>query len=282
MKKIIFFLLLVNVSFINPFFTYAQSEINWSVTDHPPYMIIDGTEKGLGSADLLRDFFIERMPEYTHYQKIVNNPRFMAEAKSGNNWCHPFLLKTDEREEFLYYSTPLSILLPNQLIIHRNNILFSENRNSISLEEVFKNKKYSGIIEQERAYGKNIDALINKYESVGSFTKEQIPVDNILNMLLLGRVDYTINYTEIIQYFSRELQIEDQYISIPIREEPAIQLVYFSCPKTPWGLKVINRINEIFDEEKNNPEYIKLITEMWVDDNSSRILKETYNELLLK
>jgi uncharacterized protein (TIGR02285 family) len=124
--------------------------------------------------------------------------------------------------------------------------------------------------------------LINKYEYDANFSREYLQVDSILNMLKLNRVDYTINYIEIIQYFARELQIEDQFISIPVQEERTVQLVYFACPRTPWGLRVINRINEIFMEEKYSPEYKKMITETWVDEKSSQILKETYEELLLK
>ncbi len=275
-------LILLLIFFIQTSSGLAKENITWFAGDFPPFFIHTGPSKGKGTINAIVNFYKERMPEYEHSHIEANMPRFMKQAQDGEQWCHPWLLKTPEREKFLYYSIPITLALSNHLIIKKSKLSSFGEGNAVALAEILKNNQFTGRVVKGRSYGKKIDALIEQHQA--DFKIKQVIQEDtsLLKMILHERIDYTINYPPLAEYAAHTFRAQGKFISIPIKEAPAIQPAYVGCDKTLWGRKVIDRINEIARKERNSLQYRQLVTELWLDENSSRILQESYDELMFQ
>ena len=259
----------------------AKEIINWYHSNSPPFVILRGLEQGKGTIDMIIAFYQKRMPEYNHRDLMSNLPRFVYNVKNREKWCHAWMLKTPEREKFLYYSDPVSLVLPNHLIIKKEKFSAIDNKQIVSLENIFKKSKLKGRLIRSRSYGKKIDLLINQYKNSSNIKLVTQKEKQILEMLLLNRIDYTITYPVTAEYWAYQLNANEKLLIIPIEETQAVNKGYISCAKTAWGQKVIQRINQIVQKEKYNPEYRKLVTELWLSSNASKRMQKFYDQLLL-
>jgi len=148
-------------------------------------------------------------------------------------------------------------------------------------ENVLRNFDLKGVLGRERAYGETIDNLLVRYESDANIDRIEMEVTNILELLLLKRIDFTIDYSEVFHYTSKSYARGNNIISLPIIEETSIKKVYLACPKTEWGKQVINRINQILAEIKTEEEWIKIVAESWLDEKARINSREAYNQIIL-
>ena len=279
MRYLYLFILMVVFSIGNHL--SAKETIKWYKSDSPPSFILEGPMKGKGSKDLLVKYYQERMPIYEHKNILSNLTRFMTQVKKGENWCHPRLLKTAEREKFLYYSKTVTLSLPNHLIVNKTKLNIFDANIPVSLEKIFQNKELKGRLFRERSYGIKIDPLIKLYKSNPNLKLVTKKEKNLFKMLLLGRIDYTINYPTTVEYIAFNLKASGKLMSIPLKETIAVRKAYFGCTKNSWGKKVSDQINIILESVKKKPEYRKLVTEVWLDENASRILNRHYDQMIL-
>ncbi|MBF0280437.1 MAG: TIGR02285 family protein [SAR324 cluster bacterium] len=260
----------------------AKEIIHWYQSDSPPFIILRGPDKGTGSIDSVIKFFQERIPQYEHKNALSNLVRFEKQAKNGENWCHAWLLKTAEREKFLFYSDPATLVLPSHLIIKKENLALFGSQNQVSLEKIFKNKRIKGRVARSRSYGKKIDSLIERYKDVSNLKLVSQKEIQVLKMLLLDRIHYTINYPVVADYLAHQFNAAEKFISIPLKETQDIKKGYIGCARTPWGRQVIDQINQVLKKERTSQLYRKMVTELWLDRNSSRILNTHYDRIMFE
>jgi uncharacterized protein (TIGR02285 family) len=260
----------------------AIETIKWYKSNSPPSFILNGPMKGKGSIDLLVKFYQERMPDYNHQNILSNLPRFIKMVKKGDSWCHPRLLKTEERQQYLYFSEPITLSLPNHLIVSKSNLTSFTFKQPIALEAIFQAAHLKGRLFRQRSYGEKIDPIIKRYKNSLNLKFVTQKEMNLFKMLLLGRIDYTINYPNTAEYIAYNLNASGRLTSLPIKEAKSIKQAYFGCAKSPWGRQVINRINAILLKKRNSQEYRDLVSEVWLDKNSSETIKKYYDQLMLE
>ncbi len=95
----------------------AKEKITWMVLDWPPWIMLEGEDKGKGRFNYILKEAQENLPEYEHVNVKMNWARFWHEVENKKNVCYVFGLKTGKRGDLVYYSEPHTFVLPNAIIM---------------------------------------------------------------------------------------------------------------------------------------------------------------------
>lgn len=266
-----------------------EETITWYRADFPPSTILRGIDAGAGFGDKINAFVISKMPDYNHLFVEAGPQRIEYALEKKDLVCCATLYKTKEREKYTKFSVPALVVLPNGLIIKKADKKrfdpYLNEEKKIVLDQLLKEKQVSIGIATGRKYSGNLDEMLAEYsESPALLKRSGVDVfQGLLEMLLLGRVDGIIGYPVEARYLSRKSNREDEILFLPIAETTdSYTLGYFGCPDTPWGNRVIRRVDEVLLKYRDTPEVLGFYAE-WLDgltvesyqDISRRALQST-------
>ncbi|KPA10645.1 hypothetical protein MHK_009151 [Candidatus Magnetomorum sp. HK-1] len=278
-KKIViigFFYILVCLAYAQ-----ANDKITWLVTNWPPWMILEGNDQGKGRFNHILLEAHKNMNHYQHETLKMNWSRFWADVSEGQHICNIFAYKTPDREKIVYFSEPHTFVLPNAIIMKKENIKKLGHPKSYSIVKLLQDKRFKGIIEKTRSFSQGLDKILEKHKPGSNLTRKAAQPDSFIKMLYDDRIDYTIEYPIVASYLDQKHNPTPNLISsIPIEELPAYNIVHMACPKNEWGKKVIDDWNTVFRKLKRTEEYRK-ITEMGhIDERELNIIRENYDNFL--
>lgn len=262
---------------------HAPDEIVWYRADFPPVTIPFGTDAERGFFDQVMNFVIKGLADYKHNFHTANFKRIMSEIKNGENVCCPSLYKTEAREEFVSFSLPAMVVLPNGIIINEKNLLkiapYVNENGQISLSELLLDTDLILGISNGRIYSNGIDEIIEQHSGKNIYTRSGDDVfQGLMSMLYLGRVDYIIGYPTEAGYFSKKQKQYKDYMFFPIAENKIpFTLGYVGCPKTEWGQEVIQRIDAVLKEHRHTDEFLGFY-ESWLDDSTKKLHRSIATE----
>lgn len=223
---------------------HANNNVTWRVVDWAPFYILDGEYKGQGLFDELIKVIANEVPESNHKRQPMNTKRVFIEMGKGESVCHPSALKETEA----YLSLVNSFLLPHKDIYNKNKPQYFSG-SEVILKSLILNQALTAGIYPGR-YTEKLNQIVD-----GNIYKKsmyQLPhYKSLLGMLFAGRVDYIIEYPAVAQFFHQQKPETGDFNSVSIQESNNLPFVpvYFACPKTPWGEKMITKINEILIKE---------------------------------
>ena len=267
MRKCLFFLVVI---FMSTCSAGAQETLTWLAVHWPPIQILDGDDRGQGRFDALLDIYQKNLPQYEHKTIVINWGRFWTELQEGNSQiCNMFAIKTPDREEYTEFSRAISWALPLRVIMRKDTIEKLGNPESLSIINLLEQSDLKGIIVKKRSYYSILDQHFRDHGA--NIQKLAIADKNIIQMLLAGRTDYTIEYPFVVNYLSREFEksYTTELGSIAIEESPEGSSTYIACPKTDWGRKVIRDLDRVLDQVIPTPEYLQIM-QMWHFDPRER------------
>jgi len=281
MKKIIITLGLIL------FFTFdlgAKEAITWQVVHWPPFQILKGPDKGRGEFDALLEMYKVNLPQYEHKTIRMNWARFWDEIKEGKKICNMFAIKTDERAGYALFSKPLSMGLPLRVMMRDSSIETLGSRNPISIVTLLKDKRFNGIFIDKRSYYAVMDKILGEYASLPTVKMLAIPSESVLQMILAGRADYTLEYPRIANYITSKIQTEhDAKIeSIAVTELQSFAQSCLACPNNDWGEKVIKDFDKMLDRVKRTPEYLKILQMYYTDPKDLEDIRQGFEKIILK
>jgi uncharacterized protein (TIGR02285 family) len=261
----------------------AKETIDWMTVDWPPVMILDGEDKGKGRFDILLQLYQDNLPQYNHQSSLNNFTRYWHSAKNGQPTCNILALKNSERQEYMHYSIPSAITLPNSIIMKQDSFVKLGSPSSYSLVDLILDKRFLGILESGRSYSTQIDVLLKKHQEASNLIQGVNSAKQLLQMLELGRVDYIIEYPYISGYLrSKHMSQTPKFSSIAIKEIPLYYFVHTACPKTDWGKKVIDAVNKILLKIRPTAEY-RAANELWYfSDREIQLIRQVYDTEFLK
>ena len=261
-----------------PFILFS-SEIVWVHYNIPPVYILNGKYKGEGYKELAEKEIMSHFKEYNSSIKILPISRVFYEMKHHQNMCTG-VLKTNKREEFLYFSKALNILMPNGLIIRSEDYEKVKpyiKNNELNLEKFVKKSNFKIAVLPTRTYGKVIDSVIQKYKN------KMLKIYNFkdyLEMLKYKRFDAFFGYPTTIMYNSLIKQFNpDEFRYIKIKGNN-FNIGYIACSKSEFSKKFITKINKYIINHRTNSllkYYLK-----WLDKNSADCVKKHAKEIFEK
>ncbi|SHO52364.1 TIGR02285 family protein [Desulfopila aestuarii] len=276
-------LVLAMLGIVWPCITLAKDTIYWQKVHWPPYQILHGEDAGKGRFDVYINLFQAQLPQYEHQNIEMNWSRFWEDIKAGKHVLNSMAIKTDQRTEIAVFSQVISFALPHRIIMKRSTLEQLGNPESVALADFIKDKRFHGILEPTRSYSAQLDDILDKGGADANFDRKALAIENIVKMILAGRVDYTIEYPVVVDYLvnTQQLQGEQSLGSVRIAELPRYIPAYIAAPKTPWGFAVIHDIDTMIDGLKRTPQYLEIQKMYHSDPGELDEIQKIYDELIL-
>lgn len=259
---------------------YAKEALTWMILDWPPWMIIEGEDKGMGRFNNILKIAQENLPEYDHVTEKMNWARFWHEVENNKNICYPFGLKSVKREKIVYYSAPHTFVLPNAIIMKKETAQILGNPKSYSILQLLKDDRLKGYAEKNRSFTKKVDSIMKDQEPGSNLIRVSESTESLLKMIIMGRIDYTIEYPIVAAYYQRKLSASGSLVSIPIDEMAPFSYVHMTCTKNEWGKKIIERWNAVLTKIKPTEEYRKITEIGHTDENELLLIRKYYDAFI--
>ncbi len=263
----------------------AMDAVTWMEVEFPPGYIHRGPLRGQGYEDVITRILMENLTGYRHDKMMGNLARMYHEFKQGRRVCNVALFKTPERQQFMVFSIPSTFTLPNGLITLKKRWHRFGSATEIRLESVLQTDLRLGI-SRSRSYGKAIDAVLKNAEgSDRIFVHSGKDVfESLLRMLLSDRLDCMLGLPEEVIYVAEKMGVEDRIVTIALAENQGTYdawLGHVACSRTPWGERIIGRINAILRKERPTERY-RQAYERWLDANQIPRYRELYDRVFLQ
>jgi len=270
---------------VSPTHLSAGESITWVEVNFPPIWILEGPDKGNGILDGLISIYEKNMPVYEHHHVAANITRILSMMKEGQNVCHAGILKSPDREQFIYFSIPNCITNLHKIVVKksRKNSLFGNIMN-VSLEDLLKNTNLKLGVSKSSSYGTTINNLLEKYKEKSTILLRsgQDNHQGLIRMLKEERIDYMIGYPWEITYIDSQMDLRDEIAVVDIKELEGQQwiLSYVGCTKNEWGRQVIEKINAILLKVRASDEYLYHVLK-WLPESVKPEAKKAYKEHVL-
>lgn len=258
-----------------------QNLITWGVLHLPPFMILEGEQKGRGSMDGIFDLAKKHLPEYKHKTEKMNWARFWNEVANGRSVCSVMALKNSWRLEKAYFSLPQMPLLTNTIIMNKKGSNLLGNPEKYSIVKLLKDKRFKGRIEKSRSYSKSLNELLKVHGKEFRLERQTTRPLSLIKMLEAERIDYTIEYPGVANYLDNNYtETKGDIVIIPIKETPAYNFSYTVCTKNEWGKKIIGKWNKRIAPLRETKEYRKIIERSFTGEKQIQMIRKHYNDFL--
>ncbi|MBU2515626.1 TIGR02285 family protein [bacterium] len=260
----------------------AKEKIKWLVIHWPPFQMLSGADKGMGRFDAMLNLYRQNLPQYDHQTIEMNWARFWSDLKKGEKVCSTFAIKTKERQQFAVFSKVISFGLPLRIIMSRSNISKLGNPGMISLTDLLEDSRFKGVFVEKRSYYAHVDKILKEHDKNIYFMA--IEDQNVIQTLLSGRIDYTLEYPYLANYLAEKYQskYKSKLGSIGVKELTDFATSYLACPKNEWGYQVIRDFDIMLKKVKPTDTYLKIMQIGHTDPNELEIIKEGFEKAFLQ
>lgn len=273
-------ILIIACLFLQPSIT-AKEKLTWHVLHWPPIFILHGEDQEKGKYNETIKLFQNFLPQYEHETISMNILRFWKELKEKKKICSLFAFKTKERLKFTEFSNPVSIVLPNRIIMTKWKLIQLGSPSSYSLVRLMKDPRFKGRIIASRSYTKKLDEIIKKHEVNSNLKREVLNSENFIQMMLSDRIDYIIEYPFVIAWLEKRYSdFPGTLTTVSIEEMQPYEYSYFACPKSSWGRKIVTDFNQILKTILLTSEYQQTIESWHTNEKDIAFIREKYDELI--
>lgn len=232
---------------------HAHETIIWFRSDSPPISIVNGPDKNRGSGDVWGNYLMTRMPEFQHEVMTANFVRIFEESKHRDNACDWLLFKTPEREKNLLFSEPLLDVLPSGLVVLASRRAefapYLNEKGELRLTNLLAAHKFRIGAATQRSFGPMVDTLLlQSYarSSVSWFAAYDVFSSGLARMANHQTLDGVLGFAVELSFATEHVgRREEDFVFFPLVEESALTPGYVACSKSPFGEKVIARVNDI-------------------------------------
>jgi len=259
-------------------FSDSADYIDWYVYDRPPAHFLSGPKVGEGYLDKLLALTIKELPEYRHNKVQATIARGLHEMESSKNVCHVSIFKTEQREAFTTFSLGY-MMSPNlQVIISKKLAKELNLSNNISLENLFTKHKLRAIKLPKRSYTKMVDDVFERHPLL-IHSRASSSEAGLYSMLKKGRADFLVAVPSSANYVLGDKA--HLYESFTIKGLNKYGTAYIGCSKTPFGEKVIRKINKVLLEIRGKKTYLKAMSTWLSNDEINHDYMEYYRNRFL-
>jgi uncharacterized protein (TIGR02285 family) len=277
------YLLLVAFLYVGQVSANTDKTITWYKPEFPPLSIVNGPDAGKGYSDRIENYLIKQMSDFEHQVLVSPFKRTVRDMKKGLNACSVTLLKTPARTEFIAFTKPARLLLPNGLVVRKSDLSkfndFKDESGRISVEEIIKSGTVRIGYSNGRSYTKPIDALLAKYKGADNLIERlgNEGPKGLLIMLTKGHIDAMFAQPVEAQFHGRSIGVAADIAQLPINEIKDYTVGYIGCSKTPWGEAVVVKLDALLVEAVKRDDF-RSFYEDFLDENSKKRYREIYDE----
>jgi uncharacterized protein (TIGR02285 family) len=258
---------------------YAKDTIIWANLHFPPWMILEGPNKGKGVWDELLVYLTENLPEYDHRMLVMKNVRFEEMAREGQNVCKVYYFKTSEREKLLHFSSPAVVFLANHVVMRREKAALLGNPGRISLEKLMSYARFKGAVIQGRSYGKVLDEIIARHAGQPHIGNMVADNKSLFEFVALGRADYILEFPAVRSFFEQDLSLQPDLVNIAIEEGLPFNITHVACVKNAFGKRIIDRVNILLRKQLAGNAH-RDATLRWYTPEEQQELEQYYKRIL--
>lgn len=215
--------------------------VNLTVQSEPPGYIME-------IYYLLKD----KMPQYTHQVVEVPFHRSLQQMKKKKGACSLMILKSPERDRFMYFGTSYMAPMPAGVIAARDSekvLKYVKNSKIEDLDKMLTDKNLQFGSVADRFYGKKISGSLEKHVSSRVLMRQGSLADRELrNLLKLGRIDIYFGYP-----FEAAGNPKAQFYFVKGNHELLEPRI--GCEKTPFGEEVIAATEQVRIKHKLDKEF---------------------------
>ena len=224
--------------------------MTWMVPDLPPAFLLVNGRLTDGSGDLMLKMVIHEWPEVEHRVVITPISRALALLEQGDPACFPAAIINPERERMAYFA-PSRILPPVQVVARADVVsrLPLNEQGEVLPVSLFDRSDLRGLVVLKRSYAPLLDAMLSQRSSTSGL-RDTVAADsgsNILQMLNLGRADYTLEFDWALAY--HRVRHPEFASGVGLKALPIAGTAPFvggiACPRTEWGRMAIRKIDSI-------------------------------------
>ncbi len=203
------------------------------------------------------------------------------------NSCAPNRIKTPQRLKDNIYSLPLNIYLGLQLYYKKGTgssifptSALDTNKQLKTLASLFTGKASHTLgINEGRSFGVFLDAQIAALEKHNRVIRSGIEsTSSLVKMLLMDRIDYTIEYPVNVQRLLKETKTNIALESVKIAGAPDYIIGYVACSKGVVGEQIIKDINNALVKLHHNDEFYQAHTR-YLDKSDIANFNRAYREV---
>mgnify|MGYP003141604384 CR=1 FL=1 len=244
-----------------------NDRLNWAINDAPPFHVLHGEYQRQGVCDVLIKVVHRYMSETRPRYLVMPQPRIAQALDNREPVCFPCMIFKPEGETRAIYSMPTHLYYPHHIITDENTAktlraLYGE---PISLAELLADSRFRLGYPSGRRYGV-LQPLINEQDPYLARSGPGGAVA-ILHMISSGRLDYTIDYPMIANYFQQLYSRNMVTIAISENDQQPVAGA-IGCANNAWGKEQISRINKVMPQIRQDPEFLEVIR-LWHSDVSS-------------
>ena len=225
--------------------------ISWIRLDFPPGYILRGDNAGNGAYEQVIRYFSKQLSHYDMKTVDMSRKRFWHELQNRQNYCEVGAQRTSERQQYAYFSIPLSLIPPAKIVLNELSWEALGKPDRMSLIDLLNNKKLTGSVMSTRSYGNTLDSVLEMFESdIGAnINRQVIELDSLYSMIAMNRLDFTIDYEGLVVKFLQKQPFDNLKI-VAIDEEAKYHTMHVVCTKNAWGEQVIRDINEVLKKHR--------------------------------
>ena len=235
-----------------PHYLYAEQKplIRWLVWEQVPNFILEGPYKGQGLGDRFTQMLQDRLPQYRHENLVSNTRRYQLLIKE-KNVCVAWAWIVPGSENFRHHSRPVSLAPSTGIqVLKSKRHLFGEPGQILSLANLLSQADLKLGYLEGMSYSNAVHRLIEQYRDRGNIHfSSPYAVQFDLNMLDRNRVDYFFGFSAQAIFDATVRDIPNKYQFYNIDEMDKYTAMYSHCAKTPFGIEVVERINNVLTDE---------------------------------
>jgi len=227
-----------------------KETIRWLGWEQSPNFITAGKFKGQGIGDSLTGIIQDQLPEY-HHELLISNARRYHLLIKEENVCVAWAWIVPGSRAYRVHSRPVS-LAPSTGIqtLKSKQHLFGKPGEVLSLAKLLENQDIVLGFLEEMTYTKRVHELLERFRGQKNVHfSSRSAVEFSLLMLDRNRLDYFFGFPSQ-AIFDAELRgVENKYQFFNIEEINMYTSMHTHCSDTPFGRKVMTRVDEILTDE---------------------------------
>lgn len=272
-------LILLTLSFSSHSDEEKKDVIVWYQYHFPPFMVLEGPDRDRGIFDDVVATLQNKLKHYEHRNLRMSIQRFFRTISKHNNICSALTLKTPDRENYIYFSRPYSVLLPNRIIIKRSTHRMLGNPKSISIRSLLLDPTFSTIVQEGRTYKMPLNRILRRHESSANFRRMNVEMEILFDMFERGRINYLIEYASVAKYYLKN-KFERDYVFLPIEEMPKYYNAVIGCSKTEKGKRIIDQINTILETTETENDFRNSMNR-WLSEKEKKEIERIFIDFKL-